>query len=223
MSGTIATPSSGTNTATINTQTGRLFTVNQTVDGTFAGNIAGAGSFALGSLSTSSLTLTGNNTISGGVTVSAGRLIVDGSFSNAANGISVANGAALGGDGSIAGEISFASGANFIFNTAATLDVTGSVTFGGFSVANLLGLDASTVAGTYVLLNGTGSNISSLNVLTGQANKIDLSPEKFAYLNFTNGDLAVVVSAIPEPGSFAALAGLASFGLVGLRRRRSAR
>ena len=57
LSGTISTPASGTNTATINNGgTGRNFTVNQTVAGTYAGVIAGAGSFTLGSLSTNTLT-----------------------------------------------------------------------------------------------------------------------------------------------------------------------
>jgi autotransporter-associated beta strand protein len=74
LGGTIATPASGTNTATINTQTGRTFTVNQTADGTYEGVIAGGGSCALGSLSTHTLTLAGANTYGGNTTVSAGTL-----------------------------------------------------------------------------------------------------------------------------------------------------
>ena len=56
LSGTIATPSSGTNTATINNG-GQLFTVNQTAAGTYAGVIAGTGGFTLGTLSTNTLIL----------------------------------------------------------------------------------------------------------------------------------------------------------------------
>ena len=86
LSGTLATPTSDTNTATINTQTGRNFTVNQTTSDTYAGVIAGAGSFTLGSLSTNTLTLTGNNTTYTGVTtVSAGTLNINGTLGAGAN------------------------------------------------------------------------------------------------------------------------------------------
>jgi fibronectin-binding autotransporter adhesin len=74
LSGTIATPTSGTNTATIVTQTGRSFTVNQTAASTYEGAVTGGGNFVLGSLSTHTLTLTGANTYSGDTTVSAGTL-----------------------------------------------------------------------------------------------------------------------------------------------------
>jgi autotransporter-associated beta strand protein len=74
LSGTIATPASGTNTATINTQAGRTFTVDQTADGTYEGGISGGGNFDLGSFSTHTLTLAGANTYSGDTIVSAGTL-----------------------------------------------------------------------------------------------------------------------------------------------------
>jgi autotransporter-associated beta strand protein len=77
LSGAILTPLTGTNTATINTGgSGRNFTINQTVAGTFAGVIAGAGDFTLGALSTNTLTLTGTNTYSGNTTVNGGVLSV---------------------------------------------------------------------------------------------------------------------------------------------------
>jgi autotransporter-associated beta strand protein len=75
LSGTKATPSSGTNTSTINNGgSGRNFTVNQTTAGTFDGVIAGAGNFTLGSSSTNVLTLTGANTYTGITTISGGIL-----------------------------------------------------------------------------------------------------------------------------------------------------
>ena len=77
LSGAIGTPSSGTNTATINNG-GQLFTVNQTTAGTFAGKIAGTGGFTLGALSTNTLTLTGSNSYSGTTTVAGGTLAVNG-------------------------------------------------------------------------------------------------------------------------------------------------
>jgi hypothetical protein len=158
--------------------------------------------------------------------ISAGTLMVNNTTGSGTGAstmtVAVASLAALGGNGAIAGNLSFASGANFIFDTTATLDVTGSVTFGGFGMENLLGLDANSVAGTYVLLNGTGSNISQANVANvGLVNAFNIpSSSKVAYFDFTGGDLSVVVSAIPEPGSFALLGGLASIGFAGMRRRR---
>jgi autotransporter-associated beta strand protein len=93
LSGTIAVPSSGVNTATINTQTGRTFTVNQTVDGTYAGVIAGSGDFVLGASSTNTLTLTGANTYTGTTTVNAGTLALVGG--SQASPITVSTGASL--------------------------------------------------------------------------------------------------------------------------------
>ncbi|MFN0076617.1 MAG: autotransporter-associated beta strand repeat-containing protein [Prosthecobacter sp.] len=99
LSGTVATPTSGTNTATINTQTGRNFTVNQTTAGTYAGVIAGAGNLTLGSSSTNALTLSGTHTYTGTTTISAGTLQLGnggttGSIINSTS-ISVATGATL--------------------------------------------------------------------------------------------------------------------------------
>lgn len=75
LSGTISTPSSGTNTATINNGgSGRNFTVNQTTNGTFAGVISGAGSFTLGASSIATLTLSGASTYTGGTTIQGGTL-----------------------------------------------------------------------------------------------------------------------------------------------------
>lgn len=93
LSGTIATPSGGVNTATINTQAGRTLTVNQIVDGTFAGVIAGTGDFVLGSSSTNTLTLMGINTYTGTTTVSAGTLALVGG--SQASPITVSTGASL--------------------------------------------------------------------------------------------------------------------------------
>ena len=73
LSGTIATPGSGTNVAQINL-TGAVLTVNQTAANSFAGKLTGTGGLALGSGSTQSLALSGANTYTGGTTVSAGTL-----------------------------------------------------------------------------------------------------------------------------------------------------
>jgi len=84
LSGTIATPTSGTNTATINNG-GQLFTINQTDIGTFQGVIAGTGGFELGSGSNAALTFTGTNTYTGSTTVTAGTLVLSSTASIASS------------------------------------------------------------------------------------------------------------------------------------------
>ncbi len=75
LSGSIAAPSSGANTATINTGgSGLNFTVNQTAAGSYAGSIAGAGNFTLGSSGTNTLVLAGADTYSGTTGINAGTL-----------------------------------------------------------------------------------------------------------------------------------------------------
>ncbi len=128
LSGAISTPSSGTNTATINIASGRTFTVNQTAAGSYAGVIAGSGGFTLGSLSTNTLTLSGNNTYSGGTTVSNGTLSLatTGSIDNsptidvqvgatfnvsAVSGYTVVFGQTLKANGTVTGAVKVASGA----------------------------------------------------------------------------------------------------------------
>ena len=127
LAGTVSTPPSGTNTATINTQTGRDFTVNQTVAGTYAGVIAGPGSVTLGSLSTNTLTLSGTNTYTGSTTVNAGTLKLNTAYLDDAAALTVASGAVLN------------------LNHAGT-DIVGSLTLGGVLQPN----------GTYDAANSNG-------------------------------------------------------------------
>jgi autotransporter-associated beta strand protein len=77
LSGAIAVP--GTNTATINIASAKTLTVNQAVDGIYAGVIAGSG--ALAKSSAAKLTLTGLNSYSGGTMLSQGVLSIN-SFSD---------------------------------------------------------------------------------------------------------------------------------------------
>lgn len=140
LSGTIDTPSSGTNTATINTQTGRIFTVNQTADATFAGTIAGAGDFVLGGLSTNTLTLTGVNTYTGTTTVSAGTLaLVGGSHASA---ITVSGGASLG--FTLGSPTTSSSSFNL---SAGTIKVTGTPTLPSYTLIS----SSTGISGTPVL------------------------------------------------------------------------
>ena len=106
LSGTIATPTSGTNTATINNGgSGRNFTVNQTIGGNYSGVIAGAGSFTLGSLSTSTLTLSGANTYTGGTSVTGGTLTFSGYAAQPSSGtLAISGGATVNLNNSVSGD-----------------------------------------------------------------------------------------------------------------------
>ncbi len=105
LSGTIATPSSGMNTAQINLGTSTALTVNQTAAGTYAGVInGGTGSVTLGASSNNALTLTGQNTYGGGTTINGGMLVANNSGGSATGtgNVAVNNGGTLAGIGTIA-------------------------------------------------------------------------------------------------------------------------
>ncbi len=147
LSGTLATASSGTNTATINIVGGDNLTVNQTTSNSFAGTIAGtASTFTLGSLSTGTLTLTGNNTYTGATTISAGTLAI--------------GGAGVLGAGSYAGNIE--NDAAFLYNGSANQTLSGvvsgagSITDNGAGTLTLSGLDTFTNGPTI----GTGATLA---------------------------------------------------------------
>jgi len=215
LSGTIATPTSGTNTATINTATGQTFTINQTADATYAGVIAGAGSVTLGSSSTHTLTLSGTNTYTGDTLVSAGTLFVSGSLGNSS--VTVGANGTVGGSGTLGGLLHLDSGAGLVFNAGQTLTVNGAtVSFGNFGVADLFGLDNTVAYNTYTLIDGTAT-IDWTNIRNvGIEDAYDLGGGVHAY--FQEGSLQLVVAAIPEP----AAALLGSLGMLVLLRRRRA-
>lgn len=153
------------------------------------------------------LDLTGVSTYTGATTVSAGTLLVNGSLGNTQ--VTVGTDGTLGGDGTIAGTLHLDAGADLLFSTQ-TLDLTGNVTFGGFGIVNLVGLDSSVADGTYTLINGTVdlTNVSDVGI----ANAVALGSNKYAYLQ--QGSLQVVV--IPEPDTGL----LGAIGMLALLRRR---
>ena len=96
-----------------------------------------------------------------------------------------------------------------------TLAVTGSATFGGFSVADILGLSSSTPDGTYTLISGLVNFANVSNV--GASNAYSLGGHKSAYLQQGSMDLVVV----PEPSVFVVgMAGLA-MALAAVRKRKN--
>lgn len=168
LTGTIATPSSGSNTVTINTGgSGRSFTVNQTAVGTYAGLISGAGSFTLGSASTNALTLTGANTYSGGTTVSGGRLIASqntpGGTTPAPYAASIAGGATL--------EYAIASSATqgaTNYTGAGTIQKTGAGTITLGTTVSSIAMSAGGLidvqAGTFKAGDGTQNTVFTSNL-----------------------------------------------------------
>jgi fibronectin-binding autotransporter adhesin len=160
LSGTISTPASGTNTATINLiGSGTNLAVNQTAAGSFAGTLAGAGGFGLGSGSNNVLTLTGANTYTGPTTITAGTLSVGAS-------------ANLGGAAS-----------NLVFD-GGTLQITGTslTNFSGIGHTVLLnagktvGLDINNAANTFTadqVLNQTSGGFTKLGAGTAVMDQIN--------------------------------------------------
>jgi len=191
-------------------------------DGDFlvTGDLLGSGdlseNLSINKSGSGTLTIAGaNNTYTGATTVTAGTLLVTGALG--ATHVTIASDASLGGSGSLAGDLTFDDGANFLFDPLGTLTVTaGTVSFGGFGIANLTGLDGSVAESTYIWLQNTGSAvIDPANVANlGAANAVAIGGGKFAYLE--QGGLQLVV--IPEP-SAALLGGLGMLVLLKRRRR----
>jgi autotransporter-associated beta strand protein len=149
LSGTIATPSSGTNTATVNlTGASTILTVKQASNSSYAGVLAGTGGLKLDSTSTGQLTLTGVNTYTGATTVGGGTLLVSGSGTlNSTSGISITGGT---------------------FNYAnSTTGLNRNVTVNGGTFKN----NGANYTGTLTFTSGTlgGTNLAGVNLTGGNA------------------------------------------------------
>ena len=166
LSGAISTPTSGTNTATINTGgSGRNFTVNQTSAGTYAGVIGGDGAFTLGGSSTSTLTLSGANTYTGATTIDAGTLAINGSITSS---VTVNSTGTLGGDGTITGNVSVkGGGTHAVGNSPGQQDIVGNL---DYEANSLFAWDLNATNGAdpgVVLNNGTYDRVDVTGNLTG--------------------------------------------------------
>jgi fibronectin-binding autotransporter adhesin len=187
----LSTATIGAGGATIDTD-GKTIGISQAFSGAGGLTKDGAGT----------LTLSGTQTYGGGTTVSAGRLVVNGALG--AGAVTVADGAALGGTGTINGDVTFAAGAKFYydwqFDTGLIIGAGKKATFGGFSIANLLGVDWDMVDldTPITLVHGTVDFANSTIANFGLANAADVGTNRKAY--FKEGSLQLVV--IPEPATF---------------------
>jgi autotransporter-associated beta strand protein len=167
LSGTIATPSSGTNSATIYNN-GQLLTVNQTSNGTYAGAISGSGGFTVGSSSTATLNLTGASSYTGATTVNAGTLQISGAGSLAGTAVTLASGGTLmiGANGSSATTTIGTSGAGSLsINGGGTLSFYNGVAGSTDTAIKDLDLNSGTNGATALTLGGgTGNAVLNFGV-----------------------------------------------------------
>jgi autotransporter-associated beta strand protein len=157
------------------------------------------------------LELKGANTYSGATQINAGALVLSGDVAALAGGdVTVGASGTFGGKGTVGGNVTFAAGAKLAFDpvvgTGFTVASGKTVSFGGFSIANLIGTDGFALdwdgmdldLPPYTLIGGLGTidwtNVSNV----GLANAADVGTGRKAY--FQEGSLQLVV--IPEPATF---------------------
>jgi fibronectin-binding autotransporter adhesin len=215
----------------------------------FAGVISGTGSLA--QTGTGTLALSGANTYAGGTTISAGTLLANNTAGSALGSgpVTVGSGATLGGSGFIAGLTTLGSGAildpgsspgTLTFTGGLTLDTGSILNFQLGTVSDLIRVSGGTLtgpigtggvtlnfsdsggftAGTYTLINYTSAtlgNFESGDFIIGS------SISGYTYDLALAGDtLQLTASAIPEPGTYAAIFGALALGFAAYRRRRRA-
>lgn len=213
---------------------------------TFAGSLTGAG--GLTKTGTGSLTLTNtnpsDNNYSGATIVNGGKLLINGRL-NSPGAVQVNAGGTLGGHGYITGATTIAAGGHLLAPATGyqRLVFTGDLTLLGGAVLDFpLGSESGHIAvdGTWT---GPSSGLITVNLsnagdfgagsyllmTSNSATGLDLSkfvlgttiPGYTYTLGFDGNNLSVAaaVSAIPEPSTYAAIAGGCMLGLAVWRRR----
>jgi autotransporter-associated beta strand protein len=238
--GTVSTTGAGY-TLKLSTKVGTTTTFSGTISSSSSTNllylvIDGSGTQALNGTNS----FYGTTTVSGGtlrlgshltnnssVTVNGGTLASSVANINlGTGGVSMSSGSINPGGTGTAGSFTLAANQNFT-TTGGTLNFDIGGTFdqiigsgsGSFSLTGTtLALSGATsVAGTYTLFSGFGGTNTVLGLtITG------LDPAYTGVLG-TNGVLTISLAPIPEPSTYAALAGLALLGFAALRRRHTTR
>jgi autotransporter-associated beta strand protein len=159
------------------------------------------------------LTLSGNNTFTGGLTISGGSVAI-----SANERIADANKLTLNGGNFNVGTFTETLGALDLNGTGGTITFGsgGALVFGASNAESWTG--SLTVAGTFLSGSSLRFGTDSSGLTSGQLSSISIAGFTDLSLN-TDG---FVVGVIPEPSSYAALAGLCGLALVSLRRRRRA-
>jgi hypothetical protein len=245
--GTIVNTSGSTKTLTLrnNTTAGtteRKVTISSSIGTSGSGiNIVNAGNTTknfgaaiTGQLGANVLGITQNSTVSqlvisgdnsafvGNTIVTAGKLSL-GSTYTMASGTSNAL--------SLTGSAAPAAGTDF----GQILVTAGTTTFGGSLTLNFSGTAATgpvlydlfstsgtgALAGSFSSVTIAGSYTASLSNSAGVWTGTTLDGLTSFSFSQATGDLTVTASAVPEPSTYAALAGLVSLGVVALRRRRA--
>jgi autotransporter-associated beta strand protein len=188
LSGTIAAPSSGANSATINlTGVSTALTVNQSGNSSFVGMVAGSG--ALTKNGAGSLTLSGNNSYTGLTQVNGGTLLVNGNQSSATGAVSVTNAnSTLGGIGTIGGSAAVNAGASI---TGATNGTIGTLTVSGANSVTFTG--ASGNLATYLADLGSGINNSD-RIAVGGAVDLSSSFDQLMFQGSADGTSSYVLA-----------------------------
>jgi fibronectin-binding autotransporter adhesin len=198
---------------------------------TFGSAIGSSTSAGLQKTGTGSLTLSGANSFTGQATVTAGTLRLAAGASLSASALTVGTGArldvaslagglglgttTLAGTGELVGSVAFGADSKLSFGSLLTID-SGTVSFNGFGIDDILGLDGSVVSpGTYSLLGGTATFDLSGALNVGAANAAAIGGGSLAY--FDGGGLQVVV--VPEPVFGGLMAGLLGAALLVARVR----
>lgn len=179
-----------------------------------SGGIAGAGS--LSKTGAGSSTLTGTVNYTGGTTVQSGILTYGTAFTMSGNNSISAAGAFSPVAGTSYGQVAATTG-SFSYGGTLSINFTGTAQIG--ATYNLFDFTGATQSGTFTAVNIANAYTAALTNTAGV-----WSGESGAFqFKFTEstGDLEIL-SAIPEPSSFAAFAGLVGVAAVGLRRRRRA-
>ncbi len=211
-------------------------------DVAYAGVISGTGTVTKSG--GGALTLTGAHTYTGATTVSAGTLIVNGSLANTA--VTVSDFSQLGGAGTFGGLVTLAGGrlspgnsaGTLTFANGLTLEADTSIDFELGATSDLLRISGGVLTGPasgQVYLNladsgGFAANTYELFNFSG-ATLNDFSTDDFVLgswiegydyaFNLTGSSLQLVVtaSAIPEPDTYALLAGMFMLVACLIRRR----